>query len=339
MPEKMSEKISEKMSAKIIVTRTLPAPVEERMQALFDVTLNQDDHAFSTEELTQAVQKADVLVSTISDKIDAALIEKAGAQLKLIANFGTGVDNIDVNAAHARGIVVTNTPDVLTQDTADLAFALLLALPRRLVEGDRLMRQKGRFDGWSPNWMLGRRLAGKKLGIIGMGRIGQAIAGRANVFGLEVHYHNRAALHEAVEKELAATYWAGLDAMLAQMDFLSVNCPYTPETKHLINAEKLALMKPEAYLVNTSRGQVVDEAALAAALAAGRLGGAGLDVFEKEPQAHPDLLALDNVILSPHLGSSTLETRIAMGEKVLVNIRAFIDDHTPPDKVLPNTAP
>lgn len=323
---------------KVLVTRKLPTPIEIRMQELFDVTLNHDDHAFSRHELIKAVQIADVLVPTVTDKIDSPLIAEAGDQLKLIANFGNGVDNIDVDAAHARGITVTNTPSVLTEDTADMVVCLLLGLPRRMVEGDRVMRVPGSFTGWSPNWMLGRRLAGKKLGIVGMGRIGQAVARRAAVFGLEVHYHNRTRVHETVEQALSAHYWDTLNAMLPEMDFVSLNCPHTPATTHLIDAHRLGLMKPEAYLINTSRGQVVDEAALAESLASGNLAGAALDVFEREPAVNPRLVQFENVILLPHMSSATIEGRIGMGEKVLINIRAFMDGHRPPDCVLPSSA-
>lgn len=325
-------------SLKVLVTRKLPAPIETRMEQIFDVTLNHDDQALTRSALVTAAQSVNVLVPTVTDKIDAALIAAAGDQLKLIANFGNGVDNIDVDAAHARGIIVTNTPSVLTQDTADMVLALLLALPRRMVEGDRVMRVAGSFTGWSPNWMLGRRLAGKKLGIIGMGRIGQAVAHRARAFGLEVHYHNRTRVHETIEETLKAHYWQTLDDMLAQMDFISLNCPHTPATTHLINAERLGLMRPEAYLINTSRGQVVDEAALAEALAGDKLAGAALDVFEREPAVNPRLLQFENVILLPHMSSATIEGRIGMGEKVLINIRTFMDGHRPPDRVLPSSA-
>jgi glyoxylate reductase len=254
--------------------------------------------------------------------------------LSLIANFGAGTDHIDVAAAHARGLVVTNTPGVLTEDTADLAMAMILSIPRRLVEGDRRMRA-GKFDGWAPTHMLGHRVRGKRLGILGMGRIGSAVARRAHAFGLSVHYHNRARVPETMERALDAQWHDTLEDMLAQIDILSINAPLTPLTRHLIDARTLALMKPNSYLVNTSRGEIIDEAALADALADGRLAGAGLDVYEDERNPHPALLGLENVILAPHIGSATHESRREMGEKVLINIRAHIDNHACPDRVLP----
>ena len=247
-------------------------------------------------------------------------------------------DNIDVDAAHARGITVTNTPSVLTEDTADMVMALILAVPRRLVEGDRLIRKPGSFKGWSPTWMLGRRLAGKRLGIIGMGRIGQAVARRAHVFGLEVFYHNRNRLHADLEAETGATYVDSLDRMLRKVDIVSVNCPHTPATYHLLSARRLGLLAPHATVINTSRGEVIDEDALADALSAGRLGGAGLDVFEREPAVNPRLLELENVVLLPHMSSATMESRQSMGEKVIINIKTFADGHRPPDWVLPSDA-
>ena len=277
----------------------------------------------------------DVLVPTVTDRICAELIAAAPENLQLIANFGNGTDNIDVDAAAARGIIVTNTPSVLTEDTADMTMALLLALPRRLVEGDHIMRQPGAFSGWSPNWMLGRRVGGKKLGIIGMGRIGQAVARRAKNFGLQVAYHNRTRLHPDIETHCAATYFDTLDRMLRACDIISVNCPHTPATYHLLSARRLGLLPPGALIVNTARGEVIDEAALADALAEGRLGGAALDVFEREPAVHPRLLELKNVILLPHMSSATKEGRQEMGEKVIINIRSFADGHAPPDRVLP----
>ncbi len=326
------------LSLKVVVLRKLPHAVETRMKELFHVTLNRDDRSYTRREIIDLMQDADVLVPTVTDKIDAEMIVQAGSSLQLIANFGNGVDNIDVDMAHDKGITVTNTPSVLTEDTADMVMALLLALPRRMVEGDRVMRVPGSFSGWSPNWMLGRRLAGKKLGIIGMGRIGQAVARRARVFGLEVHYHNRNRLHEAIETELKATYWDKLEMMLPAIDFVSLNCPHTDETTHLINEERLKLMATDSYLINTSRGKVVDENALADALAQGRLSGAALDVFEREPAVNPRLLQFENVILLPHMSSATIEGRAEMGEKVLINIRTFADSHRPPDRVLPSHA-
>ncbi len=317
----------------VVVTRKLPDVIETRMMELFDVRLNVDDHPMTADELAEAAKTAEVLVPTVTDAIDGALIAAAGKQLKLIANYGTGVDHIDLAAARRKSIVVTNTPDVLTEDTADMTMALILAVPRRLVEGERLMR-KGDWTGWSPTWMLGHRIFGKRLGIIGMGRIGQAVARRARGFGLSIHYHNRNRVHEDIESELEATFWESLDQMLAHMDVVSVNCPHTPATYHLLSARRLKLLQPHAVIVNTARGEVIDEAALTQLLAAGAIAGAGLDVFEHEPAVNPKLLALDNVVLLPHMSSATFEGRIAMGEKVLVNIKTFVDDHTPPDRVL-----
>jgi glyoxylate reductase len=319
----------------VIVTRKLPDAIETRMRELFDARLNLDDKPMSQAELAAAMAEADVLVPTVTDRIDAALIAKAGPNLKLIANFGTGVDNIDVAGATARGIIVTNTPGVLTEDTADMTMALILAVPRRLVEGAREL-EADRFKGWAPNWMLGNRLHGKRLGIVGMGRIGQAVARRAKAFGLQIHYHNRKPVAAEIEQELEATYWESLDQMLARMDIVSINCPHTPATFHLLSARRLKLMKPTAYIVNTARGEVIDENALARMLETGKLSGAGLDVFEREPAVNPKLLKQKNVVLLPHMGSATLEARIDMGEKVLVNIKTFADGHKPPDRVLPS---
>jgi len=323
---------------RVAVTRRLPSEIELRMSELFDVTWNEHDRALGPEGLAAMMANNDVLVPTITDRIDRRLIEGAGAQLRLIANFGNGTDNIDIDAAHERGIIVTNTPSVLTDDTADMTMALILALPRRLVEGDRIMRQEGAFTGWSPNWMLGRRLAGKKLGIIGMGRIGQAVARRARAFGVEVFYHNRSRLHADIEASVDATYIDNLDRMLRSMDIVSLNCPHTPATYHLLSARRLALLQPHAIVVNTSRGEVIDEDALADQLAAGKLGGAALDVFEREPAFNPRLRDFDNVILLPHMSSATMEGRQGMGEKVIINIRSWADGHRPPDRVLPSAA-
>lgn len=317
----------------VVVTRKLPDVIETRLMELFDVRLNVDDEAMSEAELTEAVKTADVLVPTITDTIDAKLIAAAGKKLKLIANYGTGVDHIDLAAAREKGITVTNTPDVLTEDTADMTMALILAVPRRLVEGERIVRS-GDWSGWSPTWMLGHRIFGKRLGIIGMGRIGQAVARRARGFGLSIHYHNRNRVHEEIENELEATYWESLDQMLAHMDFVSVNCPHTPATYHLLSARRLKLLQPHAVIVNTARGEVIDENALTQVLQSGDIAGAGLDVFEHAPAVNPKLLALDNVVLLPHMGSATFEGRGDMGEKVVINIQTFVDDHTPPDRVI-----
>ena len=317
----------------VVITRKLPDAIETRLMELFDVRLNVDDEAMSEAELTEAVKTADVLVPTITDTIDAKLIAAAGKKLKLIANYGTGVDHIDLAATREKGITVTNTPDVLTEDTADMTMALILAVPRRLVEGERIVRS-GDWSGWSPTWMLGHRIFGKRLGIIGMGRIGQAVARRARGFGLSIHYHNRNRVHEEIENELEATYWESLDQMLAHMDFVSVNCPHTPATYHLLSARRLKLLQPHAVIVNTARGEVIDEKALTQVLQSGDIAGAGLDVFEHSPAVNPKLLALDNVVLLPHMGSATFEGRGDMGEKVVINIQTFVDDHTPPDRVI-----
>jgi len=318
----------------VIVTRKLPEAVETRMRELFNARLNLEDAAMTESQLAEAVAQADVLVPTVTDRIDAKLIAKAGPNLKLIANFGTGVDNIDVKAATDKGIIVTNTPGVLTEDTADMTMALILAVPRRLVEGAEVLQEDG-FHGWAPSWMLGNRVGGKRLGIVGMGRIGQAVARRARAFGVQIHYHNRKPVPAAIEQELEATYWDSLDQMLARMDIVSVNCPHTPATYHLLSARRLKLMKPSAYIVNTARGEVIDENCLALMLEKGELAGAGLDVFEHEPAVNPKLLKAKNVVLLPHMGSATIEGRIDMGEKVIVNIRSFVDGHKPPDRVIP----
>ncbi|HEY1631788.1 MAG TPA: D-glycerate dehydrogenase [Rhizomicrobium sp.] len=318
----------------VIVTRKLPDAIETRMRELFDARLNLADKPMSQAELIEAVKAADVLVPTVTDRIDSKVLVRAGERLKLIANFGNGVDNIDVKTALEKGITVTNTPGVLTEDTADMTMALILAVPRRLVEGvDELKAE--RFEGWSPSWMLGHRIWGKRLGIVGMGRIGQAVARRAKAFGLQIHYHNRKPVHREIERELEATYWDSLDQMLARMDIVSINCPHTPATYHLLSARRLKLMKPSAYIVNTARGEVIDENALARMLASGELAGAGLDVFEHEPAVNPKLLKQKNVTLLPHMGSATLEGRIDMGEKVIINIKTFADGHKPPDRVIP----
>lgn len=319
---------------RVIVTRKLPDAIETRMRELFDTELNLDDRPMDQARLIEAVQRADVLVPTVTDRIDSKVLVRAGPALKLVANFGNGVDNIDVKTAIERGVTVTNTPGVLTEDTADMTMALILAVPRRLVEGAEELKAE-HFQGWSPNWMLGHRIWGKRLGIIGMGRIGQAVARRAKAFGLQIHYHNRKPVHPQIERELSATYWESLDQMLARMDIVSVNCPHTPATYHLLSARRLKLMKSSAYIVNTARGEVIDENALARMLQAGELSGAGLDVFEREPAVNPKLLKLKNVVLLPHMGSATLEGRIDMGEKVIVNIKTFADGHKPPDRVIP----
>jgi glyoxylate reductase len=318
---------------RVVVTRRLPEAVETRMAELFDVELNLTDAAMSRKQLEAAVAEAHVLVATVTDDIDDKLLAKAGPQLKLIANFGAGVDHIDLHAARARGIIVTNTPGVLTEDTADMAMALMLAVPRRLSEGERLVRT-GQWQGWAPTTLLGHRISGKRLGIIGMGRIGQAVAQRARAFGMSIHYHNRERLPRDVEGRFEATYWPALEAMLSRVDIVSINCPHTPETHHLLNKQRLKLLQRHAYLINTSRGEIIDEKALADALEHGTIAGAGLDVYEREPKVSPRLLDLDNVTLLPHIGSATIEGRRAMGEKVIMNIKIWSDGHVPPDKVL-----
>ncbi|WP_397414617.1 2-hydroxyacid dehydrogenase [Phenylobacterium sp.] len=318
---------------KVIVTRKLPDSVETRMRELFDTELNISDEPLTRKALIDAVGRCDVLASTITDTIDATLIEKAGERLKLIANFGAGVDHIDVAAANARGIQVTNTPGVLTDDTADLTLTLLMATLRRVIEGANAV-QAGEFTGWAPTWMLGRRLAGKRLGIIGMGRIGTAVARRARAFGLQIHYHNRKPVSSRVADELEATYWDSLDQMMARMDIISVHSPHTPATYHLLSARRLKLMPAHAVLINTARGEIIDEQALADMLAEGRLAGAGLDVFEHEPRINPKLLKQPNAVLLPHMGSATVEARVDMGEKVIINIKTWMDGHRPPDRVL-----
>ena len=318
----------------VVVTRRLPDVIETRMMELFNCRLNVDDHPMSRDELIEAVREADVLVPTVTDRIDKGILGQAGPQLRLIANFGNGVDHIDVPSAQQRGITVTNTPDVLTEDTADMTMALILSVPRRLAEGERLIRS-GTWAGWSPTHMLGHRIWGKRLGIIGMGRIGQAVARRARGFGMAIHYHNRNRLHPEIEAELEATYWESLDQMLARMDVITIHCPHPPATYHLLSARRLKLLRPSAYLVNTARGEVIDENALVRMLQREELAGAGLDVFEHEPSVNPKLVAMDNVVLLPHMGSATLEGRIDMGEKVVINIKTFVDGHKPPDRVLP----
>jgi lactate dehydrogenase-like 2-hydroxyacid dehydrogenase len=319
---------------KVIVTRKLPDSVETRMRELFDTELNVSDEPMGRKALIEAVGQCDVLASTITDKIDAGLIEKAGERLKLIANFGAGVDHIDVAAANARGIIVTNTPGVLTEDTADLTLALMMATLRRMIEGANAV-QAGEFTGWAPTWMLGRRITGKRLGIVGMGRIGAAVARRAKAFGLQIHYHNRKPVSHVVADELGATYWDSLDQMLARVDIVSVHTPATPATFHLLSARRLKLLQPHAIVINTARGSVIDEQALTELLAEGKVSGAGLDVFEHEPRINPKLLKMPNVVLLPHMASATVEARVDMGEKVIINIKTWMDGHRPPDRVLP----
>ncbi|MDO6727530.1 D-glycerate dehydrogenase [Cognatishimia sp. 1_MG-2023] len=323
-----------KQRLSVVVTRRLPEAVEARLSELFDVSLRPDDLPIPQEDLVNAVATADVLVTTLNDRIDIALLEQAGPNLKLIANYGAGVDHIDVDEARKRGISVTNTPGVMTEDTADMTMALILSVTRRIPEGLEQMKV-GKWEGWSPNAMLGGRVGGRKLGILGMGRIGQAVARRARAFGMEVHYHNRRRLHPGIEERFEATYWESLDQMMARMDVLSINCPHTPSTFHQVNARRLKLMKPDAVIVNTSRGEVIDESALVRALKAGEIAGAGLDVYEGGEEMGAELRNLNNVVMLPHMGSATHECRVEMGEKVMLNIMTFQDGHLPPDLVLP----
>ena len=323
----------------VVVTRKLPDSIETRMRELFDARLNLDDTPLTQDQLTEAVRSADILVPTVTDHINEEVLKQADSKLKLIANFGNGVDNIDVTAAHARGITVTNTPKVLTEDTADMTMALILAVPRRLIEGASVLTDGRNWAGWSPTWMLGHRLGGKRLGIVGMGRIGQAVARRAHAFGLQIHYHNRKPVAPRIAEELGATYWESLDQMLARMDIISVNCPHTPATFHLLSARRLKLIRKDAYIVNTARGEVIDEETLTKLIEGGEIAGAGLDVFEHEPAVSPKLVRLakaGKVTLLPHMGSATIEGRVEMGEKVIINIRTFLDQHKPPDRVLPS---
>jgi glyoxylate reductase len=318
----------------VVVTRRLPEAVETRMTELFDVTLREEDTRMSREQLVDAMRRADVLVPCVTDQIDAALLAQAGDKLKLIANYGAGVDHIDVQTARQRGILVSNTPGVVTEDTADMTMALILAVIRRVPEGLAVM-QAGVWAGWAPTAFMGGRVGGKRLGILGMGRIGQAVARRAAAFGMQVHYHNRKRLRPEVERDLEATYWESLDQMVSRMDVISINCPHTPSTFHLMNARRLKLMKPSAVIVNTSRGEVIDENALTRMLRTGEIAGAGLDVFERGHEINPRLRELTNVVLLPHMGSATVEGRIEMGEKVIINIKTYADGHRPPDLVVP----
>ncbi|MBS0123402.1 2-hydroxyacid dehydrogenase [Thetidibacter halocola] len=319
----------------VVVTRRLPDVVETRLKELFNVTLREDDRPMTRGELVDAVASADVLVPTITDQIDAGLIGQAGERLKLIANYGAGFDHIDVATARSRGILVSNTPGVVTEDTADMVMALMLGVTRRIQEGLSVMQQ-GNWAGYAPTAFLGHRIGGKRLGILGMGRIGQAVARRAGAFGMQIHYHNRRRLRPETEEALEATWWESLDQMVARMDIISVNCPSTPSTYHLLNARRLKLLKPSAVIVNTSRGEVIDENALTRMLKAGELAGAGLDVFEHGTEGNPDLRDMPNVVMTPHMGSATVEGRIEMGEKVIINIKTFADGHRPPDQVLPS---
>jgi glyoxylate reductase len=331
--------MSVKKKPLVVVTRKLPDTIETRMRELFDARLNLDDTPLTAEQLAEAVRGADVLVPTVTDEITSEILNAPDCKLRLIANFGNGVDNIDVAAAHERGITVTNTPKVLTEDTADMTMALILAVPRRMIEGSLILTEGRNWPGWSPTWMLGHRIGGKRLGIVGMGRIGQAVARRARAFGLQIHYHNRRPVAPRIAEELGATYWESLDQMLARMDIISVNCPHTPATFHLLSARRLKLIRKDAYIVNTARGEIIDEDTLIKLIEGGEIGGAGLDVFENEPAISPKMVRLakaGKVTLLPHMGSATIEGRVEMGEKVIINIRTFLDNHKPPDRVLPS---
>ncbi|PSL21185.1 2-hydroxyacid dehydrogenase [Shimia abyssi] len=323
-----------KQSLSVVVTRRLPESVETRLSELFDVKLRENDTPMTREELVAAVKEADVLIPTLSDRIDSTLIAQSGEKLKLIANYGAGVDHIDVATARQRGILVSNTPGVSADDAADMALALILSVTRRIPEGSHRM-QSGTWDGWAPTALLGGRISGKRLGILGMGRIGTAVARRAQACGMQIHYHNRRRLRPEIEEQYEATYWESLDQMLARMDVISVNCPHTPSTFHLINARRLNLLKPTAVIINTSRGEVIDENALVRMLKSGQIAGAGLDVYEHGNEVNPDVRDMPNVVLLPHISSATVEGRIEMGEKVLINIKTHDDGHRPPDLVVP----
>ena len=320
---------------KVIITRRLEDRVEKRMRELFNVNLSQAEYPISRQELLSSIKEADILVPTIGDKIDASILSAASSNLKLIANYGAGYDHIDIKTALQRGIIVTNTPSVLTTDTADMTMALILAIPRKLREGHEEM-QSGSWKGWSPSAMIGMRITGKKLGILGMGRIGQAIAKRAKAFDLDINYHNRRRLHKNIEEGLSATYWENLEEMLSTIDILVVSASLNPSSLYLLDAKCLGKMKRTAYLVNISRGEIIDQKALVRQLKDGQLGGAGLDVYDSEEIIGSDFKSLKNVFLLPHMGSSTLEGRIEMGEKVIINIKTFIDGHRPPDQIVPS---
>nr|WP_108461960.1 D-glycerate dehydrogenase [Devosia naphthalenivorans] len=324
--------------AKILVTRRLPDTIEARMGTLFETDVNDADVTLTADDIVAGLEGKDVLVSSITDKIDAALIARLPKSVRLIAQFGNGVDNIDVEAARAAGLTVTNTPSVLTEDTADMAMVLMLALPRRLVEGTQMLVRDRQWAGWSPTSMLGHRLRGKALGIVGMGRIGTAVAQRARAFGLNIHYFSRNRRPPAIEEPLEATYWPDFDAMLEAVDIASLHTPLTRETYHLLSADRMRRMKRGSFVVNVSRPELLDEPGLLDAIEDGHLSGAALDVFEHRSGIDPRLLALaeaNRVVLTAHMASATLEARVEMGETVIVNIRAFMDGHQPPHRVLP----
>ncbi|MDC7676125.1 2-hydroxyacid dehydrogenase [Asticcacaulis machinosus] len=319
---------------KVFVTVKLPDSVETRLRELFDTTLCPDKRPMPRDKLLEAAQTAEVIVSSINDQIDADFFATAGEQLKMVANFGVGYDHIDIQSAADKGIIITNTPGVLTEDTAEMTMGLILAVARRFVEGAETV-QRGEFSEWSPTFMMGRRIYGKRLGIIGMGRIGQALARRAKAFGMSVHYHNRKPVSARIAEEIGATYWDNLDDMLPRMDVVSVNCPRTSETFHLLNAERLGLLSPTAIIVNTARGEIIDETALAHLLREHKIAGVGLDVYERLPGINPELFGLPNAVLLPHMASSTIEARQDMGDRVILNIKTLQDGHRPPDRVIP----
>ena len=318
---------------KVFITRRLPKKIETRMMELFDATLNDTDLLLKEDELISVFKKYEIIVPSIADNISKRVIENAGLQLRLIANFGAGVDHIDIEEAKEKNLIVTNTPGYLADDTADLVMSLLLALPRRLYEGSRVVAN-GSWNGWSPTSLLGNRIYGKRLGIIGMGRIGRAVAHRAKAFGISIHYHNRKRLPSLMEEEYDATYWKNLDEMIPRMDIISVNCPLTNATKGLLSSQRLKLMTKDSYLINSSRSEIVDEKALAYMLKEKKIAGAGLDVFSGKKDDTSQLLELSNTILIPHMGSATIEGRIEMGEKVIVNIKTYIDGHNPPNRII-----
>ena len=318
---------------KVFITRRLPKKVETRMMELFDTTLNESDTLLNESELIEVFSKYEIIVPSIADNISEKVINNVGDNTKLIANFGSGIDHINLEACQEKGLIVTNTPGLLAEDTADLVMSLVLALPRRLYEGSKIVLD-GKWNGWSPTKLLGTRVFGKRLGIIGMGRIGQAIAKRARSFGIAIHYHNRNQLPNQIEDIYEATYWKNLDEMIRRMDIISINCPLTKETRGLMSSKRLQLMMSEAFIINSSRSEIIDENALAKLLKANKIAGAGLDVFSRGRGNNVDLIDAPNTILIPHMGSATVEGRIEMGEKVIVNIKTYIDGHNPPNTII-----
>jgi lactate dehydrogenase-like 2-hydroxyacid dehydrogenase len=318
---------------KVVITRKIPAEAEERARSLFDVELNTNDTPLGATGLARAMCEADGLLPCVADRISAELLATPGRRVKIVANYGVGYNNIDVAAAKENGVVVTNTPDVLTEDTADLALTLMLATARRIGEGERELRS-GRWSGWRPTHMLATQVHGKTLGLIGIGRIGRAVARRAHLgFGMRIIYHDPYPLSEAETAALGAERKESIEAVLRESDFVSLHCPATPETKHLMNASRFAQMRKGSILINTARGDVVNESDLIAALRAGTISGAGLDVFEKEPTVPAELTSMENVVLLPHLGSATTETRVAMGMRAIDNLEAFFGGTAPRDRV------